>query len=305
MRLGIVLDDGERALAEAREAEALGFAHIACGEHVFFHGPTANAFVLLAAAAAATSRVRLLTAVTMLPLYPAALAAKMAATLDRVSGGRLDLGIGLGGEFPREFAACGVPVADRGARLDEGLEVLSGLLSGAPLTLAGRFAELDGLALDPPPLQRPRPPIWLGGRKRRAIQRAARHADVWMPYMYTPEMLAESLAEVRAAARETGRAETIRGALFAWGCVGEDGERARRTAIDVVSRVYGQDFAPLADRYLLAGTPEQVATRLRAYGAAGAEDVVIALACPPVERPLVMRLLGERVRPLLDMPDSP
>ncbi len=295
MRSGIVLSDGEHAVAEARAAEALGFDRVASGEHVFFHGPTENAFVTLAAAAAATTRIRVLTAVTLLPLYPPALAAKMAATLDRVSSGRLDLGLGMGGEFPREFAACGVPVAERGARFDEGLEVLDGLLSGRTVSSSGRFSTLDGLALDPPARQRPRPPIWLGGRKERAMRRAARHADVWMPYMCTPEMFATSLATVRAAAGDLGRTETVGGALFVWGCVAPDGQWARRAAVETVSEVYGQDFAPLADRYLLAGTAAEVTARLAEYAEAGVDDVVIALACRPADRESVMRSFAEDV----------
>jgi probable F420-dependent oxidoreductase len=299
VRLGIVLRDGDHAIEEARTAESLGFDRIASGEHVFFHGPTANAFVLLAAAAAVTTRVRLLTAVALLPLYPPALAAKMAATLDRVSAGRLDLGLGLGGEYPPEFAACGVPVTERAARLDEGLTVLDGLLSGQTVSLAGRFSAIDGLALDPPALQRPRPPIWLGGRKERAMRRAARHADVWMPYMYTPDMLATSLDQVRTAARDQGRTGRIRGAIFIWACVADDGGWARRVAAETVGAVYRQDFTPLADRYLLAGTPAEVTARLRTYADAGADEAVIALACPQDDRERVLRTLAEDVLPHL------
>ena len=98
---------------EARDAERLGFDLVAAGEHVFFHGPVSNAFVTLAAAAAVTERIRLLSALTILPMYPMVMAAKMAATLDRVSHGRFDLGVGVGGDYPPEFAASGVPVEAR------------------------------------------------------------------------------------------------------------------------------------------------------------------------------------------------
>src|SRR6185436_20785990 len=109
-----------------------------------------------------TERVRLLTSIALLPLYAPALAAKLAVTLDRVSGGRFELGVGAGGEYPREFDACGVPVAERFRRLDESLEVFELLSSGEPVSFDGAFGRLDGLALAPPPLQRPRPPIWVG-----------------------------------------------------------------------------------------------------------------------------------------------
>src|SRR5487761_1863589 len=125
-------DPGDVA-GEARDAERLGFDLGAAGEHGFFHGPVSNAFVTLAAAAAVTERIRLLSALTILPLYPMALA----ANLDRVSHGRFGLGIGVGGEYPPEFEASGVPTAGRGTRTDQALEVLIRLLSGEKVTADG------------------------------------------------------------------------------------------------------------------------------------------------------------------------
>ena len=190
--------------AEARRAEQLGFDLLASGEHVFFHGPTSNAFLTLAAAAAVTERIRLLSALTILPLYPMALAAKMAATLDLISGGRFDLGVGVGGEYPPEFAASGVPVAGRGARTDEALEVMLRLLAGKQVTAEGSFGSVQGLRLEPPPVQRPHPPIWVGGRRTPAMRRAGRFADVWMPYMVSPQSFAHTLAEARTFAEQAG-----------------------------------------------------------------------------------------------------
>src|ERR1035441_3565929 len=109
----------------------------AAGGHVLFPGPVCTAFVTLAAAAAVTERIRLLSAVTLLPVYPMVLAAKMAASLDLVSHGRFELGVGVGGEYPPEFAASGVPVGGRGARTDEALAVLVRLLSGERVTAEG------------------------------------------------------------------------------------------------------------------------------------------------------------------------
>src|SRR6185295_15937044 len=166
----------------------------------------------------ATSEIRLLSSLTVLPLYPAALAAKLATTLDQVSNGRFDLGVGIGGEHPPEFVAAGAQVADRGARADEGLALLKALWSGQAVDFDGRFSRVPGLALAPGPVQPGGPPIWLGGRRTAAIRRAGRHADVWMPYMYTPEQLASSLVEVRRAAEEAGRdPSAVRGAVFCWG----------------------------------------------------------------------------------------
>jgi len=302
--LGTTGDPGDIA-GEARHAERLGFDLAAAGEHVFFHGPVANAFVTLAAAAAVTERIRLLSAVTILPVYPMVLAAKMTATLDLVSHGRFELGVGVGGEYPPEFAASGVPVAGRGARADEALAVLVRLLSGERVTAEGEFGSLRDLRLDPPPAQRPRPPLWVGGRKMPAMRRAGRFADVWMPYMVSPESFTRSLAGARDFARQAGRPGTsLAGALFIWGCVDPDPGRARREAVESVSRIYAQDFGPLADRYLLHGDPDMVAARLAEYRAAGAGTVIFSAACPPERRPAVTELFAGAVLPRLTRQDN-
>jgi alkanesulfonate monooxygenase SsuD/methylene tetrahydromethanopterin reductase-like flavin-dependent oxidoreductase (luciferase family) len=286
--------------AEARRAEQLGFDLLASGEHVFFHGPTSNAFLTLAAAAAVTERIRLLSALTILPLYPMALAAKMAATLDLISGGRFDLGVGVGGEYPPEFAASGVPVAGRGARTDEALAVMLRLLAGERVTAEGGFGSVQDLRLEPPPVQRPHPPIWVGGRRTPAVRRAGRFADVWMPYMVSPQSFARTLAEARTFAEQAGRpAGSLTGALFIWGSVDDDAERARREAVAFVSSVYNQDFGPLADRYLLHGDPGAVVARLAEYHAAGADTVIFGPACPPDRHADVTALFAEAVRPRL------
>jgi probable F420-dependent oxidoreductase len=301
MRAGMVLTRDQRQVAAtARWAEERGFDHVACGEHLFFHGRTPNAFVVLAAAAGATERIRLLSALTILPIYPAALAAKLVATLDQVSNGRFDFGVGVGGEHPPEFESVGVPVHERGARTDEGLELITELLAGGPVNYAGRWSTVNGLSLNPPALQQPRPPVWVGGRRRAAFRRAGRFADVWMPYMYTPERLADSLASVRSYAVESGRSRNdVRGAIFCWGAVDRDPAVARREAVAAVNATYNQDFEPLADRYLLTGTPQQVIARLTEYRDAGAETVIFAGPRNAVAWQRSVELFAEEVLPAI------
>lgn len=278
MRVVLTLSfDVAAVAAEARAAEDAGYDGLATGEHLFFHGPHPNGFVALAAAAGATSHIRLLTSLTLLPLYPAALAAKLATTLDQVSGGRFDLGVGVGGEYPAEFEAAGVDVRQRGARTDEALELLQRLWAGGPVDFAGRFTRVSGQALQPGPVQPGGPPIWLGGRSPAAIRRAGRFGDVWMPYMYTPEQVATSLTEVRAAAEQAGRdPAAVRGAVFCWGGVDADAARSRQEVVEGVSAVYQQDFDRLADRYLLHGDADRVVARALEYAAAGAETLVFS-----------------------------
>ena len=129
IEFGISLRQSDNVVEEAREAETQGYDFLTAGEHMFFHGPTTNGLITLAGAAAATTRIRLMTSITLIPLYPAAVLAKQIATLDRLSGGRFNLGVGVGGEYPKEFEACGVPVNQRGPRTDESLDVMIRLLT--------------------------------------------------------------------------------------------------------------------------------------------------------------------------------
>ncbi|MFC0529981.1 LLM class flavin-dependent oxidoreductase [Phytohabitans kaempferiae] len=297
--LGLAVAAARTAVADARRAEELGFDYLACGEHLFFQ-VAPNPFVQLAAAAGVTTRIRLVSTVNLLPLYPAPLVAKLAATLDQVSDGRFELGVGAGGEAPDEFAAAGVDPAERFRRLEEGLRVLRLLFSGERVRYEGRFTSLRDVVLDPPPVRPGGPPIWLGGRGDGAIRRAGRYADTWLPYMVTPEMFQAGLHRVRAAAGEYGRdAARVGGALFALVCADRDAAWARRTGIAMVSATYRQDFAPLADRYLFLGSPGQVVRRIREFADGGAGTVILQIAADPDLRERVLRTLAEDVLPEL------
>ena len=281
----------------ARRAEDLGFDVLGCGEHVMFHVPTANTYVSLAVAAGATTRIRLLSAVVLLPLYPAALAAKMGAALDVASGGRYLFGAGVGGEFPKEFEACGVPVRERGARTNEALDVIRRVWTERGVSYAGRFNTLNDFSIDPMPVQSP-PPIWVAGRRDAAMKRAARYGDGWLPYMYTPEQLAASADRIRAFGEEAGRdLSGFRFGLYVFTTVHEDGDRAREMAADRLGRQYAQDFSTLIGKYALAGTPDEVRARLREYVDAGARLVMLSSACPDGYIDENVRLIAEEVIP--------
>jgi alkanesulfonate monooxygenase SsuD/methylene tetrahydromethanopterin reductase-like flavin-dependent oxidoreductase (luciferase family) len=304
VRLGIGLTSVRDVATSARAVEAAGFDSVHCGEHLFFHAPTPHALTTLAVAAGATSRVRLVSAVTLAPLYPAAAIAKIAATLDVASAGRLDLGLGVGGEFPPEFAAVGVAVDQRGQRMDEALAILRRLFSGERVRYSGDWAEIENLQLAPPPVQPGGPPIWLAGRKGAALRRAGRYADVWMPYMLTPEMFAEGLAQVRGAASHADRDPmTVSGAVYAFVSVDRDGTKARRWAGEMVSAIYRQPperFMP----YLIAGTPDECAIRLREFEQAGASSAQLTLACPGDAAHSMHHLLADEVLPAVREPPS-
>lgn len=222
VEFGIGLRRLDSVAADARDAEALGYEFVSTGEHVFFYGPIGNGLISLAAAAGATSRIKLMSTITLVPLYPAALLAKQVAALDIVSNGRFNLGVGVGGEYPKEFEACGVPVGERGARTNESLEVMRRLWTEDDVSFQGRFNTLNAVTLSPKPTQRPGPPIWISGRSEAAMRRCALYGTGWLPYMYTPEKLADSLLAIRGYANEVGREETIKPGLFIFFAVHED-----------------------------------------------------------------------------------
>ncbi|MFB9471090.1 TIGR03619 family F420-dependent LLM class oxidoreductase [Nonomuraea salmonea] len=173
------LAEPARLVALAREAEAAGWDAVLVWDHLAFAWgtPSADPWVALAAAAQATSRIRLGTAVTAVARHRPEVLAHTVATLDRLSGGRVILGAGLGG-VREEFTAFG-SARPGGAALDEALDVMSSLWSGDEVRHRGAHYTVDGVRLAPLPLQRPRVPVWVGGTAAGALRRAARW-DGWI-----------------------------------------------------------------------------------------------------------------------------
>src|SRR5688572_25180473 len=145
-----------------RAVERLGYDSVWTGDHVSFHNPMHDSLALLAAYASITSRVKLGTAVYLLALRPAAIAAKAAASVDVLSNGRLIFGVGVGGENPKEFELCGVPHRERGARVKEAIDVVRTLWRDTPATFKGRFTNFEGVSIEPKPIQKTGPRYWSG-----------------------------------------------------------------------------------------------------------------------------------------------
>lgn len=162
-------------------------------------------FTVLAFAAARTRRVRLGVAVVNAPFYPPALLAKIATTVDRLSGGRLDLGLGLGW-MPEEFRAVGASMDGRGAQLVDTIAALREVWADGVVSLDGASAGTPQPVMAPSPLQTPRPPLLLGGSAPAALRRAGRIADGWVSASTADlSTLREPIGIVRRAAEEAGR----------------------------------------------------------------------------------------------------
>jgi probable F420-dependent oxidoreductase len=298
IELGTTLPSAKGIAEFARRAEALGYDYLGCGEHMMFHGPIGNSLIGLSVAAGVTTRIKLMSSVVLLPLYNPVVLAKLTSVLDVASGGRFHMGIGIGGEFPKEFEACGIPVKQRGSRANEALEVITKLWTEQNVTFEGTYSRFAGVTLSPPPVQKPHPPIWVAGRKDPAMRRAARYGDGWLPYMYTPEMLHESVGKLRRFRKEIGRdGSDIRTGLFIFASISADREEAIRRAAELLGRNYAQDFSSIVGKYTLSGTPEDCRKRLREYVDAGARTVMITWACKAEDVPENLRLFAEEVAP--------
>jgi probable F420-dependent oxidoreductase len=299
VEFGIGLRRLDSVAADARNAEELGYEFISAGEHVFFHGPTGNGLISLSAAAGATTRIKLMSSITLVPLYPAALLAKQVAALDLLSDGRFHFGVGVGGEFDKEFEACGVKVSERGARTDEALRVMKRLWSEDDVFFEGRFTLLPGVTLSPKPVQQPHPPVWISGRSDAAKRRCALYGNGWLPYMYTPEHLASSLQTIDGFAKEAGRSEPVIPGLFIFFAVHEDRDQGTKMAIDRLSVQYNQDFSKLAGRYAVSGNPQDCIDRLKEYVQSGARTIILNSACPSDYTTENERLMANEVLPAL------
>ena len=291
-------------------AEKLPLVSVWQGGHLLPPGPTGEAITRLAFLAAWTERLRIGTAVLLLPLYHPVVVAKQLADLDARSGGRVSVGIGVGGEFPAEFDAVGVPLAERGQRTDEAMEILRLLWAGGRKTHHGKFFRFDDIELRPvrtpgtKGMQEHGPPLIVSGRKPPAMRRAARLGDGWMPYLVSPDAYARSVRAIRDEAQKAGRdLAGFEWLLYLYCSVRRDGDRAREDVAGFLGRAYGGKPAAMLDRIAPAGTPADVAARLQGYVDAGARHIVIspASASGTLE---VVTLAAEEVLPRLVVRDK-
>lgn len=296
----------ESVVDMAREAENLGYDRVSIGEHVMEGRPprpTLLGIPALAAAGGATRRIRLLTGIVLIPLYHPIMLAKLASTLDIVSGGRLDFGIGLGGQRDTrvEFEALGIPVEERGRRANESLRLIKRLWTEENVTFEGRFYRCQDVTLLPHPVQKPHPPIWVAGREEAAMRRAARYGDGWYPFLYTVRRLQSSIEKVRQFAAQEGR--DLSG--FHWGvlqpiAIAQDKADALRMAVASVGRRYATErmsAEDVAQALCITGTPQDCIQEIETRLAVGVTDIVFQFQGTPQEAWEQMRTVARQVIP--------
>ena len=299
---GLALGASETAF-QARWMEELGYEYLSAGEHFMRGnppGPTHAVLPLLGVAAGATERIRLLSSIVLTPFYHPLMLAKFASTLDVASGGRLTLGVGVGGEFPVEFEAAGLNVRQRGSRTNECLEVVRRLWTQDRVSFKGRHFQLEDVALNPPPAQQPHPPIWVAGRRDAAMRRAARYGDGWLPYFYSPQRYRDSVEKITVMVAEEGR--DISG--FQWGffpyiSIYPTVEEAASVAAEALGGryLYGGDFLEIVRNYCLLGPVESCIARLQEFIDAGARHIVFSISCPREDRARHLETIAKEVIP--------
>jgi probable F420-dependent oxidoreductase len=253
----------------AQRAEALGYSSLWMFSRILYpdwpedvrlaspYRSVHDPLVVAAFLAGVTSRLRLGLAVVNMPFYAPLVLAKALTSIDVVSGGRLDAGLGLGWE-PEEFAAAGVDMARRGDRAEEFLSCLRAIWTQDPVEFSGEFYTVPRGFVDPKPVQRPHPPILLGGTADRALRRAGQLADGWISSSRFPgSAIPAALATIRAGAEAAGRDPAdvriiVRGSL-----------RLRDT--------------DNADDPMLTGSADKLAADLEAYAEAGTDEVFLDL----------------------------
>ena len=197
-------DDPQPLVAVAKRADELGYSWLPCSDHVVIPRRAAASMgavwyepaTTLAYLAGITQRVRLLAHVVILPYHSPFDTAKQYATLDRLSGGRVILGVGAG-HLRGEFRALQAPYEERGAVTDEYIRIIRTLWTDEPATFEGKHYQFRELLLAPRPVQQPHPPIWVGGNSRRAARRAVELGDGWIPFQVTFEEVRDRLDYMR------------------------------------------------------------------------------------------------------------
>ena len=249
--------------------------------------PTLDAFTLLASVAQRTTRMRLGTGVAVLPFHTPYRIAKIATSIDVLSGGRMVLGLGAGGVYNGDFAVEGVRIEDRRGITDERLALVRRLLSETDVTHHGTFHDMKHVTLEPRSIQQPHLPIWTGamwngGFARRPLERTARWADGFHPNGMTPKGYAEGKAAIEEMAASCGRDP----AAFEWSCnmylcMGRTKDDAYREVQAAMRQRFGEDAWAIDPATLPLGTPADCIETIEAFIEAGMTHFTMNALCTP------------------------
>lgn len=264
----------------AGRAESLGFDSLWAWDHILLGSRRPFAFLeslsILAALAGTTTRVSLGTGVLVLPLRNPVVLAKVTSTIDRISRGRLVLGVAAGW-YEREFEAVGVPFAKRGEIFVRNAETLIRFWTEDRVDGSQDGMVFKGAVMVPRPVQQPRPPLLFGGYVDRVLRRVATMSDGWLTYFYTPESFSRAWRRILGFAEEGGRDPSllVNTAQLPI-CVDDSFEKADARVRGFIERYF--DVAPWSESTpdsAIRGTPEQCAEQIRAHVEAGVQHVVL------------------------------
>lgn len=277
-----------------RRSEELGFHSLWVIDRVFHHNSIMDPMTLLTCAASVTSRVRLGTAVLLFAFRNPVLVAKTTSTLDYLSGGRLDLGIALGGR-DYEYEGLGVPMRQRVSRLTEGLEVMRKLWTERDVTFHGRYNHLDGVNMEPKPAQHPGIPVIMGGSAEPVLKRTGEQAEGWVAGgNMGPEAFGEAWQKIRVYAQAAGKnPDSMDTGKLMYIHVDEDRERC----VEELRRFTEVYYGPYdVENNCVFGPPNECAAKIQSFIDTGAKTIL--LGPTGLDGSQLERIAGE-VGPLL------
>lgn len=281
----------ENAVSFAKKLEAMGCHSMWTIDRIAYDN--LEPLTLLAAAAGATQKIRLGTSVLLGNLRHPSHLAKIVATLDFISNGRVTLGLGFGSR-ENDYKAVEVPFEHRGSRAVEQVQLLKRLWTEDNVTHKGKFFNVENLTVGPRPVQKPHPPIWTGGSAETALKRAGAWADGFICGSSAIPDFPSTWEKVSAYARAAGRdPNKITKAGLTFMAINDDHAKAVKTVEDYVMRYYGRQRADVANTSLV-GSSGAVVDRIGAFLAKGLDTLIIGLADPD---PKQLDLFGEEVLP--------
>jgi probable F420-dependent oxidoreductase len=275
-------------------AEELGFDSAWAQEGMIGPGPQLGPIETMTYAAACTQRMRLGCSVFVSTLHSPVHLAKSVSTLDQLSRGRIEVGVGTGGKN-RPFAAFGVDPARYVTRFTEGITLMKALWTEPEVTFDGEFWQLKDAPMEPKPFQKPYPPLWFGGASEPALRRAVRLGDGFFGAGSSPaDKFAEQVQIVRTALAEAARpAESFPIAKRVYIAIDDDPERARKRINAALERIYGHRV-PAIEAAAIAGTAADCIREVNLVAAAGAELILFTALFDQREQ---MELLAADVIP--------